>query len=130
MTRKGGKGRGGKGVRRKGSAEREKRWREEEQVFTFLLGSSSLETDRQHLIHMNRQVTLNITCGAGKKLHATAHIHIVHLHIHTHTHTHTHTCLHLCLRKAPQTEINSLLECTQTSTPALSFSYTHSNKHN
>ena len=49
----------------------------------------SLKIDRQHLIHMNRQVTLNITCGTEEmKQHASAHTH-THTHC-SHAHTHTH----------------------------------------
>lgn len=43
----------------------------------------SFEIDRQSLIHMIRQVTLNFTCCAEKmKQYATAHMHIVHIRTH------------------------------------------------
>lgn len=78
-----------------------------------------LETDRQHLIHMNRQVTLNIACVAEKmKQYATADI----LYI-SYSCAHTHRSLHLPFRRAAQTKINSLLEVTQTFT--LPFFVTH-----
>lgn len=77
----------------------------------------SFEIDRQSLIHMIRQVTLNFTCCAEKmKQYATAHMHIVHIRTHKSslhlpnpnellivryssflalvTHTQTHTLLH------------------------------------